>query len=156
MADPGLQQRQYTGQAAPNFGHSSGPSVTLSDDPYGARAGGSNSLINAAGRTTTTSRRGRGRTVGLGGVHHGGPLDLSNVGEILEHSGFGPTDSDDDDDETSDELAMRLSDADAPSQTTTTGRDGSVMHHRRNSDGSVMSRGIGSYAPPDFFTEGAV
>jgi hypothetical protein len=153
VADPSLGQRQYVGDAPQNFGRSSGPSVTLSDDPYGERAGGSNSLINAAGRTTTTSRRGRGRTVGLGGVHHGGPLDLSNVDEILQHSGFGPSDSDDQDDETSDERAIRMSDADAPSQTTTTGPDGSVMHHRRNTDGSVTSRGIGAYSPPDYFTE---
>jgi hypothetical protein len=100
--------------------------------------GGTSSLLNQAGRTTTSSRR-PGLASRVGDVaDYGGPLRLDSVSDIISASGLGPRE---------DELSVgeRLSDANEPTQTIRTQPDGSMIHHRANADGSVTSSPLGAY-----------
>jgi hypothetical protein len=131
-----LGQRQYTGQAAANFGRTQGPSTTVHNDPYGQAGGGTGSITNAASRTPTSARLAQRLRGAHGTGDHGGPLDLSGMDEIISASGLGPK-----------ELSPGelMSDADEPTQTIRTQPDGTTLHHRANSDGSVTSSPLGAY-----------
>lgn len=118
---------------------SRGATFTQHQDPYGTAGAGTAAITNNASRTSASERLSRARHVLTGSTgddYDPSPLGLHKAPAIIEASGLGKVPGE----------------ADPPSQGIEEQPDGSMVHHRANSDGSVTSVPVGAQSP-DYFGE---
>jgi hypothetical protein len=125
-----MADTEYFGRT--QVGTISSPALSQSE------VGGTSHVLNSSGRSRP--RRGRmGTPTALSALT--GPLRRDSQAEILGSAGLGRRAPE------KKSQGEQMSDADQPTQAVEAQPDGSMMHHRANTDGSVTSSPIGN---PDF------